>query len=73
MFGFEKAVAGEVVFNTAMVGYPESLTDPSYAGQLLAVTFPLVGNYVITNSTKAKVLLAFKQSKDFQDEPSFEL
>ena len=33
-FGFDKAVAGEVVFNTAMTGYPESLTDPSYAGQL---------------------------------------
>ena len=33
-FGFEKPVAGEVVFNTAMTGYPESLTDPSYAGQL---------------------------------------
>ena len=44
-FGYDKAVAGEVVFNTAMTGYPESLTDPSYAGQLMALTFPLVGNY----------------------------
>ena len=44
-FGYEKPAAGEVVFNTAMMGYPESLTDPSYAGQLLALTFPLVGNY----------------------------
>lgn len=44
-FGYETPVAGEVVFNTAMTGYPESLTDPSYAGQLLALTFPLVGNY----------------------------
>ena len=44
-FGYEKAVAGEVVFNTAMMGYPESLTDPSYAGQLMTLTFPLVGNY----------------------------
>ena len=44
-FGYEKPVAGEVVFNTAMMGYPESLTDPSYAGQLMALTFPLVGNY----------------------------
>lgn len=44
-FGYEKPVAGEVVFNTAMMGYPESLTDPSYAGQLLTMTFPLVGNY----------------------------
>ena len=44
-FGYEKPVAGEVVFNTAMTGYPESLTDPSYAGQLMTLTFPLVGNY----------------------------
>lgn len=44
-FGYEQPVAGEVVFNTAMIGYPESLTDPSYAGQLLTMTFPLVGNY----------------------------
>lgn len=44
-FGYEKAVAGEVVFNTAMMGYPESLTDPSYAGQLIVLTYPLVGNY----------------------------
>lgn len=44
-FGFDKTVAGEVVFNTAMTGYPESLTDPSYAGQLMVLTYPLVGNY----------------------------
>ena len=44
-FGYEKTVAGEVVFNTAMTGYPESLTDPSYAGQLMTLTYPLVGNY----------------------------
>ena len=44
-FGAERPVAGEVVFNTAMTGYPESLTDPSYAGQLMVLTYPLVGNY----------------------------
>ena len=44
-FGYDKPVAGEVVFNTAMMGYPESLTDPSYAGQLMTLTYPLVGNY----------------------------
>lgn len=44
-FGYESPVAGEVVFNTAMSGYPESLTDPSYAGQIMVLTFPLVGNY----------------------------
>jgi carbamoyl-phosphate synthase small subunit len=44
-FGYEKAQAGEVVFNTGMVGYPETLTDPSYRGQILVLTYPLVGNY----------------------------
>jgi len=44
-FGCEKSVAGEVVFNTGMVGYPESLTDPSYKGQILVLTYPLIGNY----------------------------
>ncbi len=44
-FGCEKSVAGEVVFNTSMIGYLECLTDPSYEGQLLALTYPLVGNY----------------------------
>jgi len=44
-FGKEKSIAGEVVFATGMVGYPESLTDPSYAGQILVMTYPLVGNY----------------------------
>ena len=44
-FGDERNVSGEVVFNTAMTGYPESLTDPSYAGQMLVFTYPLIGNY----------------------------
>jgi len=44
-FGAEKSVAGELVFQTGMVGYPESITDPSYRGQILVITFPLVGNY----------------------------
>ena len=44
-FGKLVASAGEVVFNTAMTGYPESLTDPSYRGQILCLTYPLVGNY----------------------------
>jgi len=44
-FGAERTVVGEVVFTTSMVGYPESLTDPSYAGQILIITHPLVGNY----------------------------
>ncbi len=44
-FGSETAVAGEVVFYTAMTGYPESLTDPSYTGQILVSTYPMIGNY----------------------------
>jgi len=51
-FGAETSVAGEVVFNTAMTGYPESLTDPSYAGQILVSTFPLIGNYGVPKDTK---------------------
>ncbi|RJR31701.1 carbamoyl-phosphate synthase (glutamine-hydrolyzing) small subunit [Candidatus Parcubacteria bacterium] len=46
-FGAEMPTAGEVVFNTGMVGYPESFTDPSYAGQILVLTYPLIGNYGI--------------------------
>ena len=45
LHGFPRAVSGEVVFNTGMVGYTEALTDPSYRGQILALTYPLVGNY----------------------------
>lgn len=44
-FGYGRSAAGEVVFTTGMVGYPESLTDPSYAGQILVFTYPLLGNY----------------------------
>lgn len=44
-FGADKPTAGELVFQTGMVGYPESVSDPSYEGQILVITFPLVGNY----------------------------
>lgn len=44
-FGATTPTSGEIVFNTAMTGYPESLTDPSYSGQILVMTFPLIGNY----------------------------
>jgi carbamoyl-phosphate synthase small subunit len=44
-FGAHQSVNGEVVFNTGMVGYPESITDPSYSGQILCITYPLIGNY----------------------------
>src|SRR5512136_683475 len=49
-FGDRRSVAGEVVFNTGMVGYPESLTDPSYHGQILVLTYPLIGNYGVPES-----------------------
>ncbi len=49
-FGYESNTTGEVVFNTAMTGYPESLTDPSYAGQILVTTFPLIGNYGVPDT-----------------------
>lgn len=44
-FGADTSIAGELVFQTGLIGYPESLTDPSYRGQILVITFPLVGNY----------------------------
>jgi len=49
-FGFDTNTVGEVVFNTAMTGYPESLTDPSYAGQILVTTYPLIGNYGVPDT-----------------------
>lgn len=50
-FGYEAEANGEIVFSTAMVGYPESLTDPSYSGQILCVSYPLIGNYGIPATT----------------------
>ena len=62
-FGYERPISGEVVFNTAMMGYPESLTDPSYSGQILVMTFPLVGNYgVPTASEEANGLSSYYES-----------
>lgn len=49
-FGYAGTTDGEVVFTTGMVGYPESLTDPSYAGQILFCTYPLVGNYGVPDA-----------------------
>ena len=45
LFGDIKDIAGEIVFTTNMTGYQETLTDPSYAGQIVTMTFPLIGNY----------------------------
>ena len=72
-FGKAKSMAGEVVFATGMVGYPESLTDPSYRGQILVMTYPLVGNYGVpdkkfweSNSIKVSGLIV----SDYIDTPS---
>jgi carbamoyl-phosphate synthase large subunit len=65
-FGYETPTAGEVVFNTAMVGYPESLTDPSYAGQILTVTYPLVGNYGVPEDKIVNGLSEFYESEKIQ-------
>lgn len=68
-FGYEKPVSGEVVFNTAMTGYPESLTDPSYAGQLMVLTFPLVGNYGVPARTfRPDGLATFMESEKIHAE-----
>ncbi|KAI9797133.1 MAG: hypothetical protein M1833_005648 [Piccolia ochrophora] len=56
-YGETKSVAGELVFQTGMVGYPESLTDPSYRGQILVITFPLVGNYGVPSRETMDTLL----------------
>ncbi|KAM6520829.1 Carbamoyl-phosphate synthase [Fusarium solani] len=56
-FGAKKSIAGELVFQTGMVGYPESVTDPSYRGQILVITFPLVGNYGVPSRETMDELL----------------
>jgi carbamoyl-phosphate synthase small subunit len=62
LFGAPEAAAGEVVFNTAMTGYPESLTDPSYRGQILCLTYPLVGNYGAPSRNEENDLFRFYES-----------
>jgi len=80
-FGAEVSTSGEVCFNTGMVGYPEALTDPSYSGQILVLTFPLVGNYGVPASGKDEYGLEkyFESDKihikalivaDYSDQPS---
>ncbi|XMD31834.1 MAG: glutamine-hydrolyzing carbamoyl-phosphate synthase small subunit [Candidatus Karelsulcia muelleri] len=64
-FGDEKSSAGEIVFNTSMTGYNESLTDPSYKGQILVFTYPLIGNYGIPpiNSYKNNIKKFYESEK----------
>jgi carbamoyl-phosphate synthase small subunit len=65
-FGAKNSVAGEVVFNTGMVGYPESLTDPSYWGQILVLTYPLIGNYGVPGESKENNLEKYFESEGIQ-------
>lgn len=65
-FGSTQSVAGEVVFNTGMVGYPECLTDPSYHGQILVLTYPLIGNYGVPDGKKENGLMTFFESEKIQ-------
>ncbi len=51
-FGFHTSTSGEVVFNTGMVGYPETLSDPSYKGQILVLTYPMIGNYGVPSCAR---------------------
>lgn len=61
-FGCHVVAAGEVVFNTAMTGYPESLTDPSYRGQILVSTYPLIGNYGVPSPELENGIPKFHES-----------
>ena len=72
-FGAMKSVAGEVVFATGMVGYPEALTDPSFRGQILVMTYPLVGNYGVPKKyflESSKIQVSGLIVCDYIDTPS---
>ncbi len=63
-FGAEIPTAGEVVFNTAMTGYTENLTDPSYEGQILTLTYPIIGNYGVPENSKTNGISDFFESNN---------
>ncbi len=63
-FGYHGSVSGEMVFNTAMTGYPESLTDPSYKGQILVSTYPLIGNYGVPSKDTENGIPKFYESEE---------
>ncbi|GAC1617972.1 MAG: glutamine-hydrolyzing carbamoyl-phosphate synthase small subunit [Ktedonobacteraceae bacterium] len=72
-FGYEGATTGEVVFSTGMVGYPESLTDASFAGQILNMTYPLIGNYGVPDRSlweSDRVHICGLIVSNYTDEPS---
>lgn len=72
-FGHDGEISGEVVFNTSMTGYQEILTDPSYAGQLVTMTYPLIGNYGIneidveSNSPKVRAFIIRKLCRRYSN------
>ncbi len=65
-FGADLEVEGEVVFNTGMVGYPETMTDPSFYGQILVFTYPLIGNYGVPGDEKDNGLFKHFESEKIQ-------
>ncbi|MGH7246297.1 MAG: glutamine-hydrolyzing carbamoyl-phosphate synthase small subunit [Candidatus Levyibacteriota bacterium] len=72
-FGYETSIAGEVVFATGMVGYPEAFTDPSFAGQILVMTYPLLGSYGVANNKtweSDKLQISGLIVSDYIDTPS---
>src|SRR3989344_459090 len=72
-FGAASNAAGEVVFSTGMMGYPESLTDPSYKGQILILTYPLIGNYGVPSKKfweADKIMVSGLIVSDYIDTPS---
>ena len=62
-FGYAGNSNGEVVFNTGMVGYPETMTDPSYRGQILVFTYPLIGNYGVPGNERENGLYKYFESE----------
>jgi|SRR5271157_421931 len=65
-FGAKGQTSGEVVFSTSMIGYPEALTDPSYKGQILALTYPLVGNYGVPSRDSVDGVLCHHESESIK-------
>ena len=65
-FGHRKSVSGELVFYTAMTGYPESLTDPSYKGQILVPTYPMIGNYGVPPQDRVDGISKYFESEKIQ-------
>jgi carbamoyl-phosphate synthase small subunit len=72
-FGFDSSTAGEIVFSTGMMGYPESLTDPSFKGQILVLTYPIIGNYGVFDKKyweSNKIQVSGLIVSDYIDTPS---